>query len=453
MNPLLAGAVILGTFNLLDTPTDLLDNFSDRLNGTSVSDTIIGDAYDPLSPDTEGDIIQGREGPDVIYGDTGPVGKYPDPNWATTTVGSSDTVYGGPGRDRIYGGSNTDYLYGDEDADTLWGMDGNDVLHGGDGPDVLHGQRDSDVLWGGLGDDTGNGGDDDDTLYGYAISGPGAADRGRDTLRGQGGADKIYGGLGADDLMGGDGDDLLDGNGTFLAGDVGDLLDGGDGKDTLRGGDGDDRLDGGRGADDMTGGADDDTYIVDSTGDKVLEFVNGGRDTVRSSVSFTLPFAFEALVLTGPRAIRGTGNADANDIIGNAAANALSGLAGTDLLDGRGGADTLRGGPDGDRFRFSVSPSTGVDMIADFAVSEDRILLSRAVFKALRKGPLAASAFATVSSTSAIGTRTRVFFIPANRTLLYDPDGKGGKPAVAVARFPAGSPAPRLTAAHVRVVD
>jgi hypothetical protein len=86
------------------------------------------------------------------------------------------------------------------------------------------------------------------------------------------------------------------------------------------------------------------TYVVDNALDVVIESRAGGIDTVRSSVAWTLADALENLVLTGARAVSGTGNALDNSIFGNAAANVLRGGSGADRLDGGAGADTLIGG-------------------------------------------------------------------------------------------------------------
>ncbi|WP_018045660.1 calcium-binding protein [Methylobacterium sp. 88A] len=133
--------------------------------------------------------------------------------------------------------------------------------------------------------------------------------------------------------------------------DAGGTQTGGDGDDTLRGGIGDDTLDGGAGNDTMIGGAGDDTYIVDSAGDKVVEDAGEGDDTVRSSVTYTLPDNVENLVLTGTGDIDGTGNALDNSIVGNGGDNRLDGGAGNDRLTGRGGDDVLVGGTGNDVMR------------------------------------------------------------------------------------------------------
>ncbi|WP_162240032.1 calcium-binding protein, partial [Methylobacterium sp. Leaf106] len=133
--------------------------------------------------------------------------------------------------------------------------------------------------------------------------------------------------------------------------DAGGTQTGGDGDDTLRGGIGGDTLDGGAGNDTMIGGRGDDTYIVDSPGDTVVEAPGQGDDTVRSSVTYTLPDNVENLVLTGSGGIDGTGNALDNGITGNDGDNTLDGGAGNDRLTARGGDDVLIGGAGDDIMR------------------------------------------------------------------------------------------------------
>ncbi|RXZ32784.1 hypothetical protein D9O50_15410 [Oxalobacteraceae bacterium CAVE-383] len=117
---------------------------------------------------------------------------------------------------------------------------------------------------------------------------------------------------------------------------------GNDVKNTMTGNDGANILDGGIGADKMTGGLGNDTYIVDNTGDVVVETSTLATeiDTVQSSVTYTLGANVENLTLTGTAAINGTGNALNNTLTGNAAANVLNGGAGADRMVGGLGNDT-----------------------------------------------------------------------------------------------------------------
>jgi hypothetical protein len=200
-----------------------------------------------------------------------------------------------------------------------------------------------------------------------------------ESLAGDNGENLLDGNLGDDTLLGGSANDLLRGGADhptsgaefetgeghdFLdAGAGSDTLDGGYGNDTLLGGEGDDLLDGGDGDfvgndlyeevdllvnDSLVGGTGNDTYIVDSAGDEVLEYAGEGTDEVWSSVSYTLAANVENLVLTGVDAIHGTGNELANSLTGNAAANRLDGASGNDTISGGGGNDTLVGGSGND---------------------------------------------------------------------------------------------------------
>ena len=56
----------------------------------------------------------------------------------------------------------------------------------------------------------------------------------------------------------------------------------------LVGGAGNDTLDGGTGKDEMLGDPGNDTFIVDNVGDVVRELAGEGKDTVKSSVDFTI---------------------------------------------------------------------------------------------------------------------------------------------------------------------
>jgi Ca2+-binding RTX toxin-like protein len=186
-------------------------------------------------------------------------------------------------------------------------------------------------------------------------------------------------------LLQGNGPEFIDGpfqvgevsfGGVYIFGD--DLL-GGLGQDTLIGNDRRNFLDGGAGADVMIGGGGRDLYVVNDSGDRVIEHNHGGIDVVRSSINYILPDNVEGLFLQGTSDLNGAGNALNNLLVGNEGNNILSGGAGDDWLSGGGGADTFIGGEGRDVFifldgRFDFSAPTGsVSVIADFQVGVDKI--------------------------------------------------------------------------------
>ena len=103
---------------------------------------------------------------------------------------------------------------------------------------------------------------------------------------------------------------------------------------------GNDYLDGGKGSDTLIGGLGDDIYMVDRTGDVVVEQANQGNDTIRSLVSLALAANVENLELLGRSSLSATGNELDNVLIGNSGNNLLDGGLGADLMRGNKGNDT-----------------------------------------------------------------------------------------------------------------
>ena len=129
------------------------------------------------------------------------------------------------------------------------------------------------------------------------------------------------------------------------------------------------------GADKMAGYGGNDTYVVDNTGDIVVEAADSGTDSVYASVNYTLGGNLEKLYLTGA-AFSGTGNALGNLVVGTDNANTLSGLAGNDIIYGYGGDDILsggvgkdylNGGGGADTFVISESGAANYDTLGDFS--------------------------------------------------------------------------------------
>ncbi|MFM7786119.1 MAG: calcium-binding protein, partial [Gammaproteobacteria bacterium] len=305
----------------------------------------------------------------------------------------------------VYNGAT---VTGNAQANILRGNQYRDVLNGAAGNDRLFGNGESDTLDGGAGADTMAGGDAADTYFVddagdrviessgsssyYQVSGPDLVNTtidftlpsnvenlkllGTTNLNGTGNAldNLVIANNGNNAINGGDGVDTLSYEGTTAALTVAlnttsaqvtggsgsdtvrnvENLIGGTGKDDLKGNPDANRLDGSGGADTLTGFAGNDTYVVDNSGDSVVEGAGNGTDLVESSIDWTLGDNLENLTLTSFYSVKGTGNALANVIQGERGNDSLSGLAGADTLYGGiptvvdGGNDTLDGGKGAD---------------------------------------------------------------------------------------------------------
>src|SRR6185437_7531153 len=119
------------------------------------------------------------------------------------------------------------------------------------------------------------------------------------------------------------------------------------------------------GNDVMTGGLGNDTYVVDSLADQVIEaspaVLGSGIDVEQTALlSLTLAPNVEQLVYTGTGDFTGTGNTLNNRLTGNVGNDTLNGDAGNDVLDGGAGNDTLNGGAGADVFIGGLGDDTFV---------------------------------------------------------------------------------------------
>ncbi|WP_340316599.1 hypothetical protein [Rhizorhabdus argentea] len=232
------------------------------------------------------------------------------------------------------------------DAITVGRQESLVTIDGGDGADMVTSADSSVAFNGGTGDDrfvSGIAGDRFDGGSGFDTVDYGAYSTGVTVALGA-----TSGAQGA----GAGGDVLISVEGVIGTPSA-DMIVGGQSAELLNGGGGSDTLDGGAGADTMTGGSGDDVFIVDNAGDRVIEAVSGGADSVTANASWAMASGqeIETLIAGGSAQLSLTGNEGDNSLVGNDAANVLIGLGGADVLTGGGGNDHL----------FGQSASGGVD--------------------------------------------------------------------------------------------
>ncbi|MFI3189690.1 hypothetical protein BCS42_01060 [Crenothrix sp. D3] len=117
---------------------------------------------------------------------------------------------------------------------------------------------------------------------------------------------------------------------------------------------GNDSITGAGGIDSLSGGLGDDTYVLaaGNTGTVITEALDEGKDTVESSMTYTLAANVENLNLKAVGLV-GTGNDLANKLTSTAGGNSLIGGAGNDTLISIVGIDSLAGGAGDDSYTVS----------------------------------------------------------------------------------------------------
>jgi len=377
--------------------------------------------------------------------------------------GGNDNLVGNGGNDELNGGSGNDYLAGGAGNDIMTGGDGNDFYYvdslkdviveaAGEGSDAviasisysIAGLASIEAMWldgpvfgksvkfvgnglsntiqTGYGDDILNGGAGIDYLYGsngndrYIVDNEG--DQAYESPDAAGGIDKVEASVsftlasGLENLVL-TGNAVINGTGNAADNNIvgnsqGNVMDGGMGADILEGRDGNDR------------------YVIDNTGDKILETATGGTaDVADAWISYSIAGQYvETLRLMGLANINATGNNQANAIFGNSGDNVIKAAGGDDKLYGGEGNDMLTGGSGADRFIFDTGlGAMNVDQILDFSSADDAIYLDRDVFAAVNNGALNASAF--VIGSEAKDSNDRIVYDKANGDLYYDADGSG----------------------------
>ena len=387
---------------------------ADTLLGLSGDDTLRGgDADDLLDGGAGADLMEGGAGDDIYIADNAGdtivelVGEGYDRVRTTASIilgahvdaadaaGSGDLdISGADGANWIRGNAGRNTLSGGSDDDRLDGRDGDDRLIGGLGNDVLEGGAGSDIFEVALGDGTDLvldfeiGTDQIDltpTALGFENLIISDSVLGASVNYGFNGASGtlILAGVTAAQLSSADFIAAPSGTPVISGTSGSDVLDGTNGADDLRGLGGDDLIRGNAGADTMTGGTGDDRYLVDDSGDLIVELAGEGYDRVYTSVSITLAGEVEALNATGSANLNLAGNGADNWITGNPGANAISGADGNDRLRGLDGDDTLTGGVGNDVLeggggadRFVFGTGDGLDLVLDFEIGTDLADLS-----------------------------------------------------------------------------
>lgn len=143
-----------------------------------------------------------------------------------------------------------------------------------------------------------------------------------------------------------------------------------------------------------------------------------------------------------------TGGASWDYLYGGTGVDTMTGNDGDDTFYGGPGGDTMTGGNGRDTFAFAGTDGGGIDLVTDFNVLTDRLMLvnDRGPFDVLPNGTLAAAAFDVVGVGPASNAGTRVLYNPATGALFFDADGTGPAAAVQLATL---APNLALTAGNV----
>jgi Ca2+-binding RTX toxin-like protein len=473
----------------------LVGNAEDNsLLGRGGDDTLWGgagaDELDGSTGDDTATYIESGTGVDVnLLAGTGSGGTAQG-----DTLNNVENVIGSLFDDDLTGDDGRNLLQGGIGVDELAGHGGNDTLEGGIGDDWLVGGVGADTLAGGSGFDFASYGDSTagvtiDLAAGTASGGEAAGDTlssiehlagsdyadaltgdaGDNILKGFGGADTLIGGLGADIMVGWSDDDTYvvdnaldevfendgDGSDTVLtsvsyvlaagadievfrttddAGTAAIDLTGSAFDNEITGNDGANVITGGGGADHLFGRNGNDTYVVDDTADSITEAGGQGIDTVQTSGSYVLTAGADVETLettddNGVGAIDLTGNANGNIVRGNNGTNVIAGGNGNDTLTGLGGADSFL-------FDTPLDAAVNIDVITDFDVADDTILLDDAIFSSLGLGTISSDEF--VIGAVALDANDLIIYNDATGALYYDSDGVGGTAAIQFAELMPG---------------
>ncbi len=339
-------------------------------NGTSGNDTINGlDGNDRIEVTTGSDILDGGTGVDTLsfrqYSSIASAGisltLWMAPYADSSGINSSFVNF-----ENVWGTDFGDVIQGDTNSNEIAGFSGNDQLAGGGGA--------ANTLIGGAGDDTYfllNPGDTIVELPGEGVDaisynsfgvGLGSALTGSISIMVPANVENVLPSTYAQvnplglslTIIGNAENNQITGNG------MADFLSGGAGNDILTTG----NVPFFFAPDTLLGGTGNDTYVISTLGDTIIELAGEGRDTVQSGVAiFTLPDNVEDLLFsTGLGRVTGIGNELDNYFQTGAGGGDLFGRGGDDVLvSGVIAANTLVGGTGNDQYNVGFSGDSLVE--------------------------------------------------------------------------------------------
>jgi Ca2+-binding RTX toxin-like protein len=307
-----------------------------------------------------------------------------------------------------------------------------------------------------------NGNELDNVLSGNNKNNDLKGEAGRDTLIGGAGNDSLDGGSGVDRLAGGagndnywvdnrldavieisgEGDDTVFANASFtLPSNVEHLMlqEGGNWtgagnslNNHIKGNSSNNVLAGGMGTDTLEGGNGDDLYILSDSLDKIID--TGGSDSVRTSISLSLPDMIENGELMGFADLWLNGNRYDNQLTGN---------MGDNILQGGDGVDTMTGGAGSDQFVIAHNGAgLAPDVITDFQAGVDLLVIDLMSYGIdpvalgiLSSGAVNSNAFVKGAGVRPLDPNDHYLLDTALGTLRFDPDGNGTQAAVELVKF------------------
>jgi Ca2+-binding RTX toxin-like protein len=311
-------------------------------------------------------------------------------------------------------------INGNSQDNQLDGGAGNDNLFGGAGNDVLMGGSGNDTLIGGRGDDI------------YFIDNAGdrvseSINQGIDTVRTT--LAKCALATNFENLTY-TGSNSFSGTGNTFA----NILTGGSGNDVLAGGDGIDTFNITAGTDTISdlglGGSD--IFIVSSGATANISVAKAWAASNNSINNGTTNITTKGFGINLSAIESGAGFTVTNT--GNA--TRINGSQFADILIGGAGNDNLIGGAGSDKFAFKVAASSkNIDTLSDFTVSDDKIQLSKTVFKGFSAvGAISDTSFLSgAGKTSAMTTAQKLIYDSSSGKLYYDADGSGKIAAIQIA--------------------